>query len=723
MKVSAHQRRNCGACVVVCLVAACVASAQDVPRLDPAAVEETLRGWHTKHRFARMRGVNPQSPWAATAYYSIEDAGKEKDARAEIVYLVNKGWYILRISYGYDMGRAWWNGVFHRIEGKQDVLARLLASAQENPKDATIQAELGWALYRCGRYEEALDATEKALALDKTQAWMHANAGLICLRKSDLKAATDSFEMALALAPDLSKQAEAIMSKIQQILGEDASVCAAHYALGMCYDRIGLEAAARECYEFYVAAAKAGPFVEKAQSRLGVGLLSRFRGHEEQVTCLAFSPDGHQALSGGKDKIVRLWDIRTGTELRQFAGHIGSVAMVGFAQQGTQILSAGGRTIRVWDIQTGKELHVLKQESSTIRRAAVSADGGYVLTCCDDKAMHLWALSARREISTKSVRDGEVMSVDFSPDGRAILLCVKGLFGNAMYVWRVEEGIGKPVPLPSWPSGAAFAGNGMQALSWDFTSDSMCLWDVQNRKLLRKIQNATWTICVAASEDGTLALTGMGDRAGYEIRLWDLTAGVKVRAFRGHKANPMCVIFSPDGRRALSGDAGGSIVLWGLPVPEAAPERHDNPGAVGMAVEGLVRGLDLGEAKLVRVTRGSGGWVASKESKKPVGKAAPKGDTEWEIVVDLPAVYWGNKELKEDAEKKAVLILRRTFAAFPTVRSVVFRAQAVLGEDVNQRQTALTVMASRPQHVKADYSLRPAETLRAFATSYHPALH
>src|SRR5262249_54044394 len=32
-------------------------------------------------------------------------------------------------------------------------------------------------------------------------------------------------------------------------------------------------------------------------------------GHTEGVVCVAFSPDGKSALSGGKDWMVRLWDL------------------------------------------------------------------------------------------------------------------------------------------------------------------------------------------------------------------------------------------------------------------------------------------------------------------------------------------------------------------------------------------------------------------------------
>ena len=51
------------------------------------------------------------------------------------------------------------------------------------------------------------------------------------------------------------------------------------------------------------------------------GELRCFNGHTDYVTGVAFSPDGNWALSGSKDKTVRLLDMETGKELRCFDGH------------------------------------------------------------------------------------------------------------------------------------------------------------------------------------------------------------------------------------------------------------------------------------------------------------------------------------------------------------------------------------------------------------------
>src|SRR5205807_376143 len=79
-----------------------------------------------------------------------------------------------------------------------------------------------------------------------------------------------------------------------------------------------------------------------------------------------FTTDGKTAITAGDDHIIRVWDARTGAELRQLVGHKGPVRALSVSPGGTMLASAGGSSfedqgaadyvIRIWDLKTGKEL-------------------------------------------------------------------------------------------------------------------------------------------------------------------------------------------------------------------------------------------------------------------------------------------------------------------------------------------------------------------------------
>ncbi|HIK09877.1 MAG TPA: PD40 domain-containing protein, partial [Oscillatoriaceae cyanobacterium M33_DOE_052] len=73
--------------------------------------------------------------------------------------------------------------------------------------------------------------------------------------------------------------------------------------------------------------------------------LRQFTGHTEGVSSVSFSPDGKYLASGGWDGVVRLSDVATGRELRQLTGGIAT-----FSPDGKYLASAGDGVVRLWRV-------------------------------------------------------------------------------------------------------------------------------------------------------------------------------------------------------------------------------------------------------------------------------------------------------------------------------------------------------------------------------------
>jgi WD40 repeat protein len=53
----------------------------------------------------------------------------------------------------------------------------------------------------------------------------------------------------------------------------------------------------------------------------------RHNGHFDEVLACAVSPSGKYLVSGGKDRVIRVWDIHNQQQIQTFLGHRDSITV------------------------------------------------------------------------------------------------------------------------------------------------------------------------------------------------------------------------------------------------------------------------------------------------------------------------------------------------------------------------------------------------------------
>ena len=308
--------------------------------------------------------------------------------------------------------------------------------------------------------------------------------------------------------------------------------------------------------------------------------------HSGVVHALAWSPDGSRIVTGGDDRIARVWDAETGEEVLSIRGHTASIRTLAWSPDGQWIATGQvGGVIRVWNaredsrptrIQIDPPLSVNTVEwnpNPNSEQVAIAANQSWIYSS------HVLDVASRQ---LSNVPKGHVKSVSWHPNGKRIaaahldgggdLLAVSE-FGSDEVLWGVGPG--------SWQLAWTPDGEYLAAMN---SQGSLSLHRGEDGTLVRKIEAPSGgqrttrpTYQFRFSPDGeTLA---WGQKTG-RIALIDPATGETRREMEGHTARVSAVDWTSDGRRMASASEDHTVRIWKMPEGASSAELIGHSSAV-----------------------------------------------------------------------------------------------------------------------------------------------
>jgi WD40 repeat protein len=344
------------------------------------------------------------------------------------------------------------------------------------------------------------------------------------------------------------------------------------------------------------------PLPPGAFARLGT---LRLRARTPEVQSLACSANGKLLASVEVDPAsgttIRLWEAATGKELLHLP-QAGWHVPIALAPDG-KFLASGGpphQAVRLWDTRTGREVRRLSRKPlapdlvCNVRCVAFSLDGKFLAAGYDDKGLTLWEAATGKEIRTWRAHDDWVHRIVFSPDAR---LLSSGSRDGQTCVWDVPSGKRRSafpgVPcgfsavakalivsrgtavsfrdpaqgkeLRQWPGNkevdhvvSAVSPDG-RLLAMATREGPVSLREVKTGKTLHQLERRSVTIHAMTFSPDSRALVAAGRQRAFW--LWEVETGRSLLP-NGHCAPVVSVAFSPDGRRVASGSVDGTCRVW-----------------------------------------------------------------------------------------------------------------------------------------------------------------
>jgi WD40 repeat protein len=300
-----------------------------------------------------------------------------------------------------------------------------------------------------------------------------------------------------------------------------------------------------------------------------------YSGHKEDVTGVVFYPGRDVLLTVSYyDKNAKLWNIRTGEVLGTVTTDDYAVGGV-FSPDGAGLFTGSTKEAELWDLQTGKQITVFGAPGYKLRDISLSADGrrlAVVNTSVTFMAKYadlgkneygmflsLWDLETGQLIRHSPFAIPFGSDAALTPDGRMILA---GSGEGAAKFWDADTGSDlRTVSVHSRQvNGIAFSPNGHTVLTGSFDHTAK-LWDTQSGRVIRTLMETGTVGSVALAQDGHRAVTDSGEDKSESWTLWNLDTGRVIRRVTSRSGNTVFGL-SPDGRKFLTGGENNVAKLW-----------------------------------------------------------------------------------------------------------------------------------------------------------------
>ena len=304
--------------------------------------------------------------------------------------------------------------------------------------------------------------------------------------------------------------------------------------------------------------------------------------NRKRVLALAFSPDGTRLASGSKDNTVRLWDNASDSESTVLQKHTGWTNVLAFSPDG-KILASGStdKTVQLWDTATGEPIATLTGHLNGINALAFSPNGTTLASGSTDGTVRFWNTENGDPLSTPITGHTEwVKAVAFSKDSSTLTSVA---FNGAITFWDIKTSQKTDPQITGhrdWLATSAFSPDGTKLVSIGAEStmvvgfgrvifpDSLIrLTDISTGREVATLKDKTGASNLVFSSDGkTVAFSNHG-----EIRLWDTETGSVLNMSPSDPKNNFperlepeisTLVFSPDGKKLVSGTMDGNIQMW-----------------------------------------------------------------------------------------------------------------------------------------------------------------
>jgi pleiotropic regulator 1 len=217
-------------------------------------------------------------------------------------------------------------------------------------------------------------------------------------------------------------------------------------------------------------------------------VIRHYHGHLSGIFCLALHPNLDLLVTGGRDAVARVWDMRTKKQVHCLTGHDHTVAAIQTQSTHPAVITGShDTTIKMWDLVAGKCMTTLTHHQKSIRAIAKpSVERTFVSGAAD--CLKKWQSKDGRFLKSWTGHKAVVNALAVNDDG----VLVSGGDDGSMHLWDYQTGHNFQSTQSQVQPGSLDAENGIMATAFDLTGTRLITGETDKSiKIWKKDENAS----------------------------------------------------------------------------------------------------------------------------------------------------------------------------------------------------------------------------------------
>lgn len=261
------------------------------------------------------------------------------------------------------------------------------------------------------------------------------------------------------------------------------------------------------------------------------------------------SRDGKRVYILTVGRLLRIWDIESGTVLREFVVNSDNYSAPVLSGDGKYLLIRGSdRRIYIYDAETGAFARSFLVGPYGTSILLATLDGKYCLTSGTEQTLRVWRIDSGT-MTTKFPIPYYLTSLQFTNDGSTLV--INGYDSTATFISSTDW---QKIRTQKFPAQSAFTlhPNSKQYVTNEGTF--VKFYEITTGKYLQSIDVGKPALYSRISPNGSLLLTSASDTA---IQVRQVPEGELRYQIIGHRSRIAALGFSADGKKLYSAESGG----------------------------------------------------------------------------------------------------------------------------------------------------------------------